>query len=80
MHFKFLYCHLRLRTHLSLLFIFHFLLGQHKVVAIFIDDDYGRNSVAELDDALAVGHIKISHKVRIPPSSEVSWGCNYFIS
>ncbi|CAL5418591.1 unnamed protein product [Camellia sinensis] len=45
-----------------------------QVVAIFIDDDYGRNGVAELDDALAVGHIKISHKVRIPPSSEVSWG------
>ncbi|KAI7996508.1 Serine/threonine-protein kinase Aurora-2 [Camellia lanceoleosa] len=40
------------------------------VVAIFIDDDYGRNGVAELDDALAVSHIKISHKVRIPPSSE----------
>ncbi|KAF5943201.1 hypothetical protein HYC85_020843 [Camellia sinensis] len=45
-----------------------------QVVAIFIDDDYGRNGVAELDDALAVSHIKISHKVRIPPSSEVSRG------
>ncbi|CAL5416268.1 unnamed protein product [Camellia sinensis] len=34
-----------------------------QVVAIFIDDDYGRNGVAELDDAHAVSHIKISHKV-----------------
>ncbi|CAL5349532.1 unnamed protein product [Camellia sinensis] len=33
-----------------------------QVVAIFIDDDYGRNGVAELDDAHAVSHIKISHK------------------
>ncbi|KAI7987265.1 Glutamate receptor 3.3 [Camellia lanceoleosa] len=45
-----------------------------QVVAIFIDDDYGRNGVANPDDALAVSHIKISHKVRIPPSSEVSRG------
>ncbi|XP_024990721.1 glutamate receptor 3.3 isoform X1 [Cynara cardunculus var. scolymus] len=37
------------------------------VIAIFIDDDYGRNGVLALDDALAAKRCKISYKVGIPP-------------
>lgn len=38
-----------------------------EVIAIFIDDDYGRNGVLALDDALAARRCRISYKVGIPP-------------
>lgn len=48
--------------------------GWKKVIAIFIDDDYGRNGVAALDDALAAKRCKVSYKARIPPGPGVSRG------
>lgn len=41
-----------------------------EVIAIFIDDDYGRNGVLALDDALAARRCRISYKIGIPPGSE----------
>ncbi|XAR64273.1 hypothetical protein NMG60_11024549 [Bertholletia excelsa] len=46
--------------------------GWKQVTAIFIDDDYGRNGVAALDDALAARQSKLTHKMGITSSSEVS--------
>lgn len=43
--------------------------GWRQVVAIFIDDDYGRNGVSALDDSLAARRCRISYKVGIPPGS-----------
>ncbi|THG08819.1 glutamate receptor 3.3-like [Camellia sinensis] len=48
--------------------------GWKEVIAIFIDDDYGRNGVSALDDALAARRCKVSYKVGIPPGSGVSRG------
>ncbi|XP_059638399.1 glutamate receptor 3.3 [Cornus florida] len=48
--------------------------GWKEVIAIFLDDDYGRNGVSALDDALAARRIKISYKVGIPPASGISRG------
>ncbi|KAL6982274.1 hypothetical protein U1Q18_049523 [Sarracenia purpurea var. burkii] len=45
-----------------------------EVIAIFLDDDYGRNGVAALDDALAARRCKISYKAEIPPGSGVTRG------
>ncbi|XP_074357270.1 glutamate receptor 3.3 [Apium graveolens] len=45
-----------------------------QVIAIFIDDDYGRNGVAALNDALAARRCRISHKAGIPPGHGVSRG------
>ncbi|KAL8167836.1 hypothetical protein V2J09_009335 [Rumex salicifolius] len=47
--------------------------GWKQVIAILVDDDYGRNGVAALDDALAENRCKISYKARIRPGSDVSW-------
>nr|XP_043632295.1 glutamate receptor 3.3 [Erigeron canadensis] len=41
-----------------------------EVIVIFIDDDYGRNGVLALDDALAARRCRISYKIGIPPGSE----------
>ncbi|XP_077217618.1 glutamate receptor 3.3-like isoform X2 [Tasmannia lanceolata] len=38
-----------------------------QVIAIFIDDDYGRNGVAALGDKLAERRCKITYKAPIPP-------------
>ncbi|XP_031131306.1 glutamate receptor 3.3 [Ipomoea triloba] len=43
--------------------------GWKEVIAIFIDDDYGRNGIAALDDALAAKRCKISYKAGIPPGA-----------
>lgn len=43
-----------------------------QVIAIYIDDDYGRNGVAALNDALAARRCKISYKAGIPPGPGVS--------
>ncbi|KAK2988214.1 hypothetical protein RJ640_020696 [Escallonia rubra] len=48
--------------------------GWKEVTAIFLDDDYGRNGVAALDDELARRRCKISHKVGLPPGPDVSRG------
>lgn len=45
-----------------------------QVIAIFIDDDYGRNGVAALNDALEARRCKITHKAGIPPGHGVSRG------
>lgn len=43
--------------------------GWKDVIAIFVDDDYGRNGVSALNDKLAERRCKISYKVGIPPSA-----------
>ncbi|XP_047329418.1 glutamate receptor 3.3-like [Impatiens glandulifera] len=40
-----------------------------QVIAIFVDDDYGRNGIAALGDSMAARRCKISYKVGIPPGS-----------
>lgn len=48
--------------------------GWKEVIAIFLDDDYGRNGVSALDDALASRRCKVSYKVGIPPGPDVTRG------
>ncbi|TMX04156.1 hypothetical protein EJD97_011454 [Solanum chilense] len=45
-----------------------------EVIAIFIDDDYGRNGVSALDDALATRRCRISYKAGISPGATVTRG------
>ncbi|XP_077219894.1 glutamate receptor 3.3-like [Tasmannia lanceolata] len=42
-----------------------------QVIAIFIDDDYGRNGIAALGDKLEERQCKISYKAAIPPGTGV---------
>ncbi|KQJ92921.1 glutamate receptor 3.1 isoform X1 [Brachypodium distachyon] len=42
------------------------------VTAIYVDDDYGRNGIAALDDALAARRCKISYKVGFPVTAKKS--------
>ncbi|KAJ0086243.1 hypothetical protein Patl1_09367 [Pistacia atlantica] len=46
--------------------------GWTAVIAIFVDDDYGRNGIAALSDKLAERRCKISYKAAIPPGSGVN--------
>ncbi|GFY86308.1 glutamate receptor 3.3 [Actinidia rufa] len=46
--------------------------GWREVIAIFLDDDFGRNGVSALDDSLAARRCKVSYKAGIPPGSKVS--------
>lgn len=46
--------------------------GWKEVIAIFIDDDYGRNGVSALDDKLAERRCRISYKEGISPRSGVN--------
>ncbi|GLT46036.1 hypothetical protein SLA2020_198260 [Shorea laevis] len=46
--------------------------GWKDVIAIFVDDDYGRNGVSTLNDKLAERHCRITYKVGIPPDSGVN--------
>ncbi|KAK2988212.1 hypothetical protein RJ640_020694 [Escallonia rubra] len=48
--------------------------GWKDVIAIFLDDDYGRNGVAALDDELARRRCKISYKVGLPPGPDINRG------
>lgn len=41
--------------------------GWKEVIVIFLDDDYGRNGVSALDDALAARRCRVSYKAGIPP-------------
>lgn len=43
-----------------------------EVIAIFLDDDYGRNGIAALDDALAKKISKISYKLPLPINYDLS--------
>ncbi|XP_020218408.1 glutamate receptor 3.3 [Cajanus cajan] len=48
--------------------------GWKEVIAIYVDDDYGRNGVAALDDELAARRCKISFKEGIQSGTEVDRG------
>ncbi|KAG8377248.1 hypothetical protein BUALT_Bualt08G0008500 [Buddleja alternifolia] len=41
--------------------------GWKEVIMIFLDDDYGRNGLAALDDALAAKRCRVSYKAGISP-------------
>ncbi|KAK6160845.1 hypothetical protein DH2020_004226 [Rehmannia glutinosa] len=41
--------------------------GWKEVIMIFLDDDYGRNGLSALDDALAAKRCRVSYKAGIPP-------------
>ncbi|KAG9154220.1 hypothetical protein Leryth_000695 [Lithospermum erythrorhizon] len=47
--------------------VYHY--GWKKIVVLYLDDDYGRNGMSALDDALVARHCKISYKVGIPPKA-----------
>ncbi|WOL15141.1 glutamate receptor 3.4-like isoform X1 [Canna indica] len=44
--------------------------GWREVIAIFVDDDYGRGGISALDDALAKKRSKISYKAALPPNAD----------
>ncbi|KAF5205897.1 Glutamate receptor 3.3 [Thalictrum thalictroides] len=46
--------------------------GWRDVIAIYIDDDYGRNGISALGEGLARNRCRISYKVGIPPLQQVS--------
>ncbi|XP_043711032.1 glutamate receptor 3.3-like [Telopea speciosissima] len=46
--------------------------GWRQVIAIFVDDEYGRNGIAALGDSLEAKRCKISYKAGIPPMIGVS--------
>ncbi|KAL5778386.1 hypothetical protein ACOSP7_011312 [Xanthoceras sorbifolium] len=48
--------------------------GWKAVIAVYVDNEYGRNGVSALNDKLAVNRCKISYKVGIPPLSRVTRG------
>ncbi|KAK4600284.1 hypothetical protein RGQ29_010092 [Quercus rubra] len=48
--------------------------GWKAVIAIFIDDDYGRNGMLALEDKLAERRCRISYKAGISPGSGVNRG------
>lgn len=41
--------------------------GWKEVIVIFLDDDYGRNGLSALDDALAARRCRVSYKAGVPP-------------
>ncbi|XP_077246921.1 glutamate receptor 3.3 isoform X2 [Tasmannia lanceolata] len=43
-----------------------------QVIAVFIDDDYGRNGVAALGDKLEERRCKITYKAALPPGPELT--------
>ncbi|KAJ0966127.1 hypothetical protein J5N97_027265 [Dioscorea zingiberensis] len=46
--------------------------GWREVIAIFVDDDYGRSGIIALGDALAKKRAKISYKAALPPNADDS--------
>ncbi|XP_059318124.1 glutamate receptor 3.4-like isoform X2 [Lycium ferocissimum] len=46
--------------------------GWKEVIAIFVDDDNGRNGISVLGDALAKKRAKISYKAAFPPGANTS--------
>ncbi|XP_027170279.1 glutamate receptor 3.4-like isoform X1 [Coffea eugenioides] len=43
--------------------------GWREIIAIFVDDDYGRNGISVLGDALAKNRAKISYKAAFSPNA-----------
>ncbi|XP_047983046.1 glutamate receptor 3.3-like [Salvia hispanica] len=43
--------------------------GWKEVIVVFLDDDYGRNGLSVLDDALAARRCRVSYKAGIPPGN-----------
>ncbi|XP_047966336.1 glutamate receptor 3.3-like [Salvia hispanica] len=41
--------------------------GWKEVIVVYLDDDYGRNGLSALDDALAARRCRVSYKAGIPP-------------
>ncbi|KAK3125186.1 hypothetical protein QOZ80_7BG0601450 [Eleusine coracana subsp. coracana] len=41
-----------------------------EVIAIYVDDDYGRGGITALGDALAKNKCKITYKAKLPPGAE----------
>ncbi|VAI42121.1 unnamed protein product [Triticum turgidum subsp. durum] len=50
------------------------------VTAIYIDDDFGRNGIAALDDALTAKRCKISYKIGFPANAKKSELINLLVS
>ncbi|KAG5252065.1 glutamate receptor [Salix suchowensis] len=46
--------------------------GWREVIAIFVDDDYGRSGISVLGDALAMKRAKISYKAALAPGASTS--------
>ncbi|KAJ6710789.1 GLUTAMATE RECEPTOR 3.4 [Salix koriyanagi] len=46
--------------------------GWREVIAIFVDDDYGRSGISVLGDALAMKRAKISYKAALTPGASTS--------
>ncbi|CAM8951706.1 hypothetical protein QQ045_018405 [Rhodiola kirilowii] len=46
--------------------------GWREVISIYVDDDYGRNGISVLGDALAANRAKISYKANFPPGASIS--------
>ncbi|KAK1304367.1 Glutamate receptor 3.4 [Acorus calamus] len=46
--------------------------GWREVIAIYVDDDYGRGGISALGDALEAERAKISYKAALPPNSNES--------
>ncbi|KAI0529678.1 hypothetical protein KFK09_002232 [Dendrobium nobile] len=46
--------------------------GWREVIAIFVDDDYGRGGISALSDVLAAKLAKISYKAALPPNADVN--------
>ncbi|XP_011008408.1 PREDICTED: glutamate receptor 3.4 isoform X2 [Populus euphratica] len=46
--------------------------GWREVIAIFVDDDYGRTGISILGDALAMKRAKISYKAALTPGASTS--------
>ncbi|XP_042504451.1 glutamate receptor 3.7-like isoform X2 [Macadamia integrifolia] len=45
--------------------------GWKRIIAIYVDDDHGRNGISALDDALAETMSMISYKVAFPPGANL---------
>ncbi|MED6196613.1 hypothetical protein PIB30_049133 [Stylosanthes scabra] len=43
-----------------------------EVIAIFVDDEYGRNGISALSDALSSKRAKVSYKAALPPGANIS--------
>ncbi|KAE8780810.1 Glutamate receptor 3.1 [Hordeum vulgare] len=50
------------------------------VTAVYVDDDYGRNGIAALDDALTAKRCKISYKIGFPANAKKSELINLLVS
>lgn len=48
------------------------LYGWKEVIAVFVDDDYGRNGVAALNDKLASRRLRITYKAGLHPDNAVN--------